>query len=72
MELTKEAIKAELQRGNNGLAFITRQGFAEAYGPISDAVARRKLKEWGCTKIDGRYYFIPEIVDAIYQRRNTE
>jgi hypothetical protein len=35
-------------------------------------VARRKLKEWGCTKIDGRYYFIPEIVDAIYQRRSTK
>ena len=67
MELTKEIIKAELQRGNKNLAFITRQGFAEAYGPISDAVARRKLKEWGCTKVDGRYYFIPEIVDAIYQ-----
>ena len=67
--LTKEEIIRELKKGNEKTLFITRQGFAEAYNGISDAVARRKLKAWGCSKIDGRYYFIPEIAQAIYERQ---
>ena len=47
--------------------FVTRQDVASFYGICDDAAAR-KLKSWGIEKVEGRYYFVNDVAQAICER----
>lgn len=67
--MTKQDIVSELQKGRK-VGVVTREEFAEWYNGIAPETAARKLKAWGVTKFDKRYYFIPDIADAIMEHRD--
>lgn len=64
--MTRGEIRQVLKGHANGGDFITQKQLADCMG-VSRDTARRKLHELDA--IDGKYYFIPEVADALLKRR---
>lgn len=60
--MEKRAIKRSMEEYTGGASFITGEQFMGFMG-VSRSTAQRKLR--GLDRIDGKYYFIPDVVDEL-------
>lgn len=49
--------------------FVTRQDVANFFG-ISDDRAAKKLRSWKIERIEGKYYFVNDVAQAICERNS--
>lgn len=65
--MTKQEIQRDM-RAFVGGGFITRTQFAAYMGIKDPRKAKTKFLE-GLEKVDGKFYFIPDVARALYERR---
>lgn len=63
--MDKQKLERRLMNYSNGASLITSKEFAEFYGCCRER-ASRKLKDANVDKVSSKW-FIPDIVDKIYQ-----
>jgi len=60
--MERRAVRQSMERYVGGASFITGEQFMGYFG-VSRSTAQRKLR--GLERIDGKYYFIPDVVDEL-------
>lgn len=65
--MTKQEIQRDM-RAFVGGGFITRTQFAAYMGIKDPRKAKTKFLE-GLEKVDGKFYFIPDVARVLYERR---
>ncbi len=67
--MDKTAIVRNMERQFGRRGFITKTEFAEFMG-----ISRKHLNGWldGLERINGKYYFIPDVAQHLIERRVTD
>lgn len=59
-------VRQSMEKFVNGASFITNEQFMGFMG-ISRSTAQRKLR--GFERVDGKYYFIPDVVEELLRQK---
>jgi hypothetical protein len=68
--MTKQEIQKDM-RAYVGGGFITRTQFAAYMGMKDPRKAKEKFLD-GLERVDGKYYFIPDVAKVLYERRTND
>ena len=63
--MEKKEVRRSMERYVNGASFITSEEF-KGFLNVSRSTAQRKLA--GLERIDGKYYYIPDVVEMLFDR----
>lgn len=65
--MDRQSLRRCMEQCANGASFITGEQFMRFLG-VSRSTAQRKLRS--LERIDGKYYFIPDVVDEMMRQKS--